>query len=1123
MAEEFNSNADILGNLLNTTASIDSKLTTAVSTSETQLEYLKSIESKLDAFVRGASKMSQSGARDFGSRDTYFRDTYSYRRTAGRGSRVHYGSFFDEFEKGLLDGLIDADVKSQVKDALDKFTGQFGASIKDLPGMMGKAFAQQAMDKFKDTSLGRNISEGLNNLAKKFTDKLSGATARAAGGSTSGFAAHAAREAASGHTASATASQAASAAASAGTTSTAIEAAQSAELTTTMAEFSEFSSIIAEMNPYMLAIMAALYVLEPLLDGVSKLFKGLLGAGNRYEDQRKKFLELSKRRIEADIQTLVTQPFEVLKQAVNAVTDVWDSNLRVIAGTQGYDKASVQTLWANISQRLQAEGLSSVISSSDVLSNLTKVLSAGLQGDVATEFAYQATRLGAAIPTEDFFSYASAYAEIAANAIRQGKSQSEAIAEANSELETFASNLLYANRQLAGGFSTGLTNANSLFEESVKIAMASRTGDVSQISGVLTAVSAITGAIAPDLTNAIVDAVVKAATGGNTSEIVALRSLAGINASNTEFLRRFAEDPQSVFAELFKRLASMQNMSRDNYMEVAEGLSTVFGLPMDTLARVDFNYLADAVSNMNVNNASLNENLALLQSGETTTNAELMKIQQINEYMAEEGLAYILDNEAARSIQEHMWDEQMKRDLQETTYAVDLQGSALDFLQGIAETVNRIMNILNPFRLLGSLFSGIAQSSEDATALREDMAQALELGKVGTGRASDFANLMATNKSLGLTKSLVSMLGGTALYGTSSAIVQMLDAASSLGPFGISISNRNPLGGLTQLSGGGAGGWQLSGGVPTVSDIASLVEGYGTQATSPTSRYTWRSKSGRGLLASMLESAAAKVTGSAGLAASLSAESVTKVGVSQLKSKIDKMLSDEYLVDKYVKQRKSFADWAASASSVGIHDLESAVEEVGYSLDDIKKRFADQQAEEGANEQERIRQDEWDFRTKGKQYWIDELSATNRLIDLAIERNDSLNILVETLQSTNKILDDPISKTLQNFFNEWTKYFIESENYAKGFSGLTKLSEINDQVLANTEDKDNAIINLAEWLTSNVTDLKDPAVQTNVLLAQILTILSAIKTETTTAGPTGFIDQLAALSMGLTVPTTNLL
>ena len=48
-------------------------------------------------------------------------------------------------------------------------------------------------------------------------------------------------------------------------------------------------------------------------------------------------------------------------------------------------------------------------------------------------------------------------------------SQAEAIEYANSQLKTFASEVLYASRNLAGGFSTGLKDAQSPFEDSVRL------------------------------------------------------------------------------------------------------------------------------------------------------------------------------------------------------------------------------------------------------------------------------------------------------------------------------------------------------------------------------------------------------------------------------------------------------------------------------------------------------------------------------------------------------------------------------------------------------------------------------------------------------------------------------
>ena len=68
---------------------------------------------------------------------------------------------------------------------------------------------------------------------------------------------------------------------------------------------------------------------------------------------------------------------------------------------------------------------------------------------------------------------------------------------------------------------------------------------------------------------------------------------------------------------------------------------------------------------MNIDGTSLNQNMQALISGQTTTSAEQLKMQQINQYMIEEGLSYVVDNAAARMIQEHMWDEQIAMQLQE--------------------------------------------------------------------------------------------------------------------------------------------------------------------------------------------------------------------------------------------------------------------------------------------------------------------------------------------------------------------------------------------------------------------------------------------------------------------------
>ena len=493
---------------------------------------------------------------------------------------------------------------------------------------------------------------------------------------------------------------------------------------------------------------------------MSDAMKESAKASKRYSTSREKNLDLAQRRLEADVRTLVETPFKILNDAASAWYDAWDHNLRTINATQGYTKNDLQSLLASFADRLREENLSDVISAADITTNLAKVLDAGLSGTVAEEFAYLATKLNAAVPTQDFFGYADVYASIAANAINQGMTNSEAIAYANSQLEQFASNILYASREISGGFTTGLKDAQTLFKQSAQIAQASKTNNAAGIGGVMAAVSAVVGAIAPDLATSMTDVIYKAAVGGNASEIVALRSLAGINASNTEFLKQLSSNPQSVFANLFTELGKRQNMSNDAFMEVAEGLADVFGVSMDAFARIDFNQLASAISQMNTTNTALSENMALLVSGETTTNAEMLKMQQINKYIIDEGLAYVLDNEAARAIQEHMWDEQRDRELMENTYGVEIEGAALKFLEGLANTVDNILGFINPFKILSKGVDLVATIAEGANK-DDQIAELLDLGKVGTGQLVDRQNLLTRNQELNLTPTLNELMGGT--------------------------------------------------------------------------------------------------------------------------------------------------------------------------------------------------------------------------------------------------------------------------------------------------------------------------------------------------------------------------
>lgn len=841
--------------------------------------------------------------------------------------------------------------------------------------------------------------------------------------------------------------------------------------------------------PYILAAVAAITILNAavnffaadLKEAAKELYQDAKKAANRYKESRKQNMELAQKRLEEDTRTLVEAPFEILKEAAQKAYDVWDAQLRKINGTQGYSKSDLQNLMSAYAQRLRDENLSSVIGTTDVTENLAKVLDSGLSGQVAEEFAYIATKLNAAIPTQDFFGYADEYASVAANAIRQGKSQSEAIAYANSQLETFASTILYSSRQLAGGFTTGLKDAEKLFEDAVKISQAAKTNNASQIAGVMASVSAITGSIAPDLASSMTEAIVKAATGGNSSEIVALRSLAGINASNTEFLKQLANNPQKVFATLFDNLAKMQNMSEGAYMEVAEGLSSVFGLSMDAFSRIDFNYLADAIRNMNVSNASLDENMQLLISGQTTTTAEQLKLQQINKYMIDEGLAYVLDNEVARSIQEHMWAEQIAREQMEAEYSVNLQGSALKFLEGIKSTVENIINFLNPFAALSKLVNLVSTAAE-GKAMESDIKQVLELGKVGNGNATSLKQLTTRNADLNVAPSIVNMMGGYSLYDSISsgmkAFNSLTHAGGGLFPVLSLATDTNFMNNLTG---------SLKSGIQAA--LTSSVKNLGVKSS-----YSWGTL-GKSTYAAIAGGSTAKGS----LVGAVAGQQAATTSLSSSVTKLNKMLEEDY-INEFVKSGKNYDEWAASAKQMGISNLSAVIDEAGYTEDQLRSRFQAAQSAEGAKKNlERI-QNEDEFWAKGKSFWEQTLVYESDMIAIGELNNSWL---------------EKIFKKSDQFYNSWVDYFVNHTAYNNAY----KYSDVERIKSENKAKESGDLVNaLAEALVQNTVDLKDPQIQTNALLAQILIVAQAIMNQNNKVGGLSLPDSLNALALGLVQP-----
>jgi hypothetical protein len=902
--------------------------------------------------------------------------------------------------------------------------------------------------------------------------------------------------------------------------------------------------------------------LKPAIEGTKALIEGGKSAANRYYDERKKFLDTEQKRLEADVRTMISTPFEILNKAAEQWYNAWDNNLRKISGTQGYTKADLQDLMSAYAERLRSENLTSVVSAADLTNNLSKVLDAGLSGKVAEEFAYLATKLNAAVPTQDFFSYAADYASIAANAIKNGYGTEEAIAYANQQLTQFASNVLYASREIAGGFTTGLKDAQSLFKQSVQIAQASKSNNATEISGVLTSVSAIVGAVAPDLAESLVNIVYKAAVGGNSSDIVALRSLAGINASNTEFLKALTTNPKQIFVDLFTELAKRQAMSEDAYMEVAEGLSSVFGVSMDAFARVDFRYLADAIQSMSTTNAAIEENIRLLQSGETTTTAEQLKIQQINKMILDEGLSYVLDNEAARAIQQHMWDEQLARQITESEYAVNLQGSALKFLEGISNAVNNIFGILNPFNWISKIVDLIV-TAEESSGLRNDIANVLQAGKVGKGNQIAYNNLITRGKELNLVDPLVNLLGGKSSYfeGSDRQLRRFIDSAAH--PFSSSYSTAPKYDSLG-----------------IIDSVLGLVSSP-SQTKAPTSLYRFDTvgKSISRYLGSTYAGSDMTATYSGADESPIQTASTAK-----LQSVLNGMSA--YLADN---KASTYEEWAAmAAKQLSVKEFASALDNTGLTEETIKGHFQALQTQLASKEKaERERKEESFWSTTessvsdmnssvnkiheqntsmmnsanesisyvsqipniaGK---VDDLitksgsmietatsvktsaSAIKTTVDAIKTQNSTLATSMTNSVSSNKnsmstlaskadlIVNriDAFKSQFSNFFSRWEKFYIQHTVYPELYS-----KETNDSIkrLGNKDvDAHDAIYMLVDALTQNKNNMQDPAVQTNVLLAELLKVaLALLNKSDSNPGSASLPSSYSAMAIGREVRFT---
>jgi hypothetical protein len=1096
----------------------------------------------------------------------------SRRRSARRERQYKSRNPLDQFEEGLTRGLLDAvaggDFKRGMQSALNTFTKEFGVTLDEFPGELGKNLAKHALN----SPLGKQITGSIHDaiLGSDGKGGMLGNLVNLAGGDS----------AALGRAISNIGQSFVQGASGAGEAGSALVTAAggATEATAAMSGLTEVIAGIASgpILPAIIAIGVALALLGPALEGLVDIAKNLGAAALRSDDEREKRMNNAQERLKKDLKFMAEEPFKILTDAAQEWYTAWDNHLHDISQIQGYEKESVYNLYSSYAERLRSEGLDSVISSTSIIDNLSKVLSSGLSGKAAEEFAYVATKLNNAIPNQDFFGYAASYAQIASSAISQGKSQEEALALANQQLETFASNLLYSSRELAGGFSTGLQNASQLFTDAVNIAQSAKSTNTAEISGVLTSVSAVIGAVAPDLANGLVQNIVQAAIGGNSDSIVALRSLAGINASNTEFLRAFASDPKSIFSALFDRLAELQNMSNDNFMEVAEGLAPIFGVDMAALARVDFNYLAETIAQMDVNQNSLEENMELLASGQSTTTAEQAKMKQINEMILNDGLAVVLDNEAARTIQQHMWDEQLANEIMQAEYAVNLQGSALQFLEGLSQSVHNIIRFLNPIGAIGELISNIAATTEDLTSQQAAIRDVVMNGAIKTNdtalanltdySGTSYIDVFGHPEGVDYNNRLAYMLFGDEGYHATSRLVSSTLGAfyNTLGAVAIPTGLPNTIvQGITNQSQsehadsltnffarGASNAFNeiVSGGVSGL--VNTVLHGNANNnSNSITSQYSWGKTSAR-ILSAMTRRGTTYSYGGVDTIANDMAQQAADQFIESIRASIAETNTATYNAEtnRYDKNMTSYEQWVqdfSRAQGAGFNYLDT-LNRYNVTEEQIRGLFQQQQSitqsqvsEDRANAQSDFYVDGrkyfeesrafWQYSNGNysEQYWHNfyddgmkfDVRMDSILAEMANIRDNYIGVpdkadtvrgLLNTINST--VIS--FNESFTDWVKDWTDYYINHTTYTARTQSADWAQMLYEEN-ATTQNTALALANALEGI-SNIEDLKDPTVQSNVLLAKIVVILEAIMQQNNSAGGLSLIDTIGAMSLGLT-------
>ena len=269
-----------------------------------------------------------------------------------------------------------------------------------------------------------------------------------------------------------------------------------------------------------------------------------------------------------------------------------------------------------------------------------------------------------------------------------------------------------------------------------------------------------------------------------------------------------------------------------------------------------------------------------------------------------------------------------------------------------------------------------------------------------------------------------------------------------------------------------------------------------------------------------------------------SAQSTSATKVTQA---IESMLKDTYLVDEFVKQGKSYEDWAKSASKFGIADIGEAIQSAGYTVADIQSYFQEKETEQGVAESHRIQEEEEKFRNAGISFWtetfpsdfrdplFETLATTNQTLESILDGGTKFVAMYKT-QWLDKgwaafMSAQGTSGLFNKFYNEFMKYFINHVYYSST-SGYTYQDVEEAQRKHDAQERGDTVYALAEMLTKNLVDLQDPTLQTNAILAQILILVNAIKNQGDKAAVAGetstLMESLSAMALGLTANNDTL-